>query len=416
MITTRTLDNGIRVIMEEMPQVQSIAIGFWVRTGAIDETPKYAGISHFVEHMMFKGTENRSAKQISGDIEKIGASMNAFTGKEATCYYVKSVAENYRPAADVIIDMLEHSLFEKKELDRERRVICEEIKMGEDQPDDLAHDKFVTSLFRGEKLSNSITGTRGSLERITHNVMKKYVEDQYTRDSMVISVAGRFDPDDVCEFFSGRFQSLKAKKPGLVQEKSEYVPAVHVVKKDIQQSHLCLGTRAITLDDERSYAFQIMNSILGGGMSSRLFQNIREERGLAYSVYSSLGAFSHDGYFEIYAGIAHDSLRAAIEGIREEIEKLADEPVSQEELDSSREQLKSGYVFSQESTSARMIINGKNYLLLGRTFLPEEVLASYDKVTGEEIEQVKSMITDFDSYTASLVTNRRADLKSMMRN
>lgn len=414
MITTRTLGNGVRVVMERMPQVQSIAIGFYVRTGAVDEEEKYSGISHFVEHMMFKGTENRTAREIAGDIDRIGGQMNAFTGKEATCYYVKSVAGNYKRAAEVLIDMLENSLFDREELNRERKVVTEELKMGKDSPEELAHDTLVSGIFKDCTIGKSIIGTRSSLKRITHNVMKEYVEKQYTRDSIVISIAGNFDEDEICGWFEHRLDSLPAKKPERIYKNAEYHPFRKSIRKDIEQVHLCMGVRGISITDPRFYAYQIMNNILGGSMSSRLFQNIREQKGLAYSVYSAAGTFSRDGYFEIYAGVGKDRVRPAMEGICEELEKLKEAPVTQEELDSSREQLKSSYVFSQESSSARMVVNGKNYLLTGKIFSPEEVLEGYDKVTAEDIEDVKKLICDFEQYSASAVGGSRVNFKGIM--
>ena len=415
MIVTKKLANGIRMVMEPMPQVQSIAMGIWCGTGAVDENEKNAGVSHFVEHMMFKGTEKRNARQIAADIDRIGGQMNAFTGKEATCYYVKCVSDNYKKAADVLVDMVENSLFEKKEMDRERQVICEEIKMTKDSPDDLCHDTFITQIYRGNSMGNSILGTPSSLKRVTHNVMKQYVEDHYVRDNIVVSVAGKFDVDDVCDYFSQQFGTLKQSKGERVLKKKDYEPSCRVITRDIQQSHVCMGTKAISLVDDRFYGFQILNNILGGSMSSRLFQNIREQKGLAYSVYSMTGASSRDGYFEIYAGVSHDKIRAAIEGIREELEKLAAEPVTQDELDSSREQMLSGYVFSQESTSTRMVVNGKNYLLLDRVFTPEEVMEGYHGVTIDQIDEIKGLITDFSQYTAAVVSGKRCDLRSMMK-
>ena len=415
MILTRKLANGIRMVLEPMPQVQSIAMGIWCGTGAVDENEKNAGVSHFVEHMMFKGTEKRNARQIAADIDRIGGQMNAFTGKEATCYYVKCVSDNYKKAADVLVDMVENSLFEKKEMDRERQVICEEIKMTKDSPDDLCHDTFITQIYRGNSMGNSILGTPTSLKRVTHNVMKQYVEDHYVRDNIVVSVAGKFDVDDVCDYFSQQFGTLKQSKGERVLKKKDYEPSCRVITRDIQQSHVCMGTKAISLVDDRFYGFQILNNILGGSMSSRLFQNIREQKGLAYSVYSMTGASSRDGYFEIYAGVSHDKIRAAIEGIREELEKLAAEPVTQDELDSSREQMLSGYVFSQESTSTRMVVNGKNYLLLDRVFTPEEVMEGYHGVTIDQIDEIKGLITDFSQYTAAVVSGKRCNLRSMMR-
>ncbi|WP_303857115.1 M16 family metallopeptidase [Aminicella lysinilytica] len=415
MIKTRTLSNGVRVIMEEMSQVQSIAIGIWVRAGAIDETDKNAGISHFVEHMMFKGTENRTAKDIAADIDRIGGQINAFTGKEATCYYVKSLSENYKEAADVLVDMLENSLFDKNEMDKERKVICEEIKMTKDQPDDLAHDTLIEQLFKGCPLGNSIIGTPTSLKRITHNVIRNYVDKQYVRDRIVVSVAGKFDDDDVCDYFSDKFMSLRQ----TLEDESQFISKASVksnkvIKKDIQQSHICLGAPGVTLNDDNSFVYQIINNIMGGSMSSRLFQNIREEKGLAYSVFSSMGTFGNGGYFEIYAGVSHDKIRAAIMGIKEELDRLASEKVTADELESSKEQLKSSYVFSQESTSTRMILNGKNYILINKVFMPEEVIQGYDNVTIEKIEEVKEIMSDFNNYSAVVVSNTRADLGSIM--
>lgn len=414
MVKTRNLSNGICVVMEEMPAVQSIAVGFWVKTGAVDEVKEHAGISHFVEHMMFKGTDERTAREIASDMESLGAQMNAFTGKEATCYYFKCIADNYKKAAGIMIDMLEGSLFENAEMDRERLVICEEIKMGEDSPDEVAHDKMVEMIFDGVPLGNSIIGTPESLDTIDHDVMKKYVGDQYTRNSIVISVAGKFDPDDLCDFFEKKLTSLKEEKPARPDVKAEYVPKTLSTKKDVQQSHVCLGTKGITLLDDRSYAVQLLNNILGGGMSSRLFQNIREQKGLAYSVFSSTGMFSGDGYFEIYAGVSHDNVAAAILGIREELEKLDEKPVTEDELESARTQLITAYVFSQENTSARMVLNGKNWLLLNKTFLPEEVIDGYNRVTIDDLESVKKLITDFSRYTVSVVSDKEIALDPIL--
>ena len=414
MITARKLSNGVSVVMEKIPQVRSVAIGIYCGTGAVDEEKKYSGISHFVEHMMFKGTETRSALDIASEIDRIGGQMNAFTGKEATCYYVKTLSDNYEPAVDVLSDMLEHSVFEKKELDRERGVINEEIKMGKDAPDDVAHDTLLDILFEGSTIANSVTGNRTSLDRITHRVMQEYVTREYARGSIVISVAGNFDEDEICSCFEKRLNSLRPSKPERHYVHAEYRPKYRSVKKDIQQAHICLGTRAIDRNDERTYAFQILSNLFGGSMSSRLFQNIRERKGLAYSVFSGAGMFSHDGYFEIYAGVGQDHIRRAVEGIAEELRGLSIQPITQEELDSSREQLKSSYAFSQESTQSRMIVNGRNYLLLGKVFPPEEVIEAYDKVDLEALEEVRQMIQDFDSYSAVVVSNKRVNVKSIM--
>ena len=413
-IEIRKLDCGVRVVMETIPHVQSAAIGIWVKTGAVNETLKYAGVSHYIEHMMFKGTENRNAREIAADIDKIGGQMNAFTSKESTCYYVKVLKDNFEKGAEVLLDMLSNSLFDKIEMDKERQVICEEIKMIEDQPDDLAHDVVGEILFKGNPLGNSIIGTPSSLNRISRKVLTEYFDTQYTRDSIVVSVAGNINPDQVCTYLEDKFDKLRASKPVHENGYTPYEKKHKVIVKDIQQSHLCLATRAISLIDPRYYAFSVLNNVMGGSMSSRLFQNIREEKGLAYSVYSMLSCFSSDGYFNIYAGVSHDKIGAAIGGIREELEILGSQGITEEELSASREQLKSSYIFGQENVASRMFAIGKNLILLDRVFTPEEVLEGLNAVTMDDIEEVKKTLCDMSSYSAVAVTNKRINLKRMM--
>ena len=413
-IEIRKLDCGVRVVMETIPHVQSAAIGIWVKTGAVNATSKYAGVSHYIEHMMFKGTENRNAREIAADIDKIGGQMNAFTSKESTCYYVKVLKDNFEKGAEVLLDMLSNSLFDKIEMDKERQVICEEIKMIEDQPDDLAHDVVSEILFKGNPLGNSIIGTPSSLNRISRKVLTEYFDTQYTRDSIVVSVAGNINPDQVCAYLEDKFDKLGASKPVHENGYTPYEKKHKVIVKDIQQSHLCLATRAISLIDPRYYAFSVLNNVMGGSMSSRLFQNIREEKGLAYSVYSMLSCFSSDGYFNIYAGVSHDKIGAAIGGIREELEILGSQGITEEELSASREQLKSSYIFGQENGASRMFAIGKNLFLLDRVFTPEEVLEGLNAVTMDDIEEVKKTLCDMSSYSAVAVTNKRINLKRMM--
>ena len=414
MVMTRVLPSGIRVVMEQIPYVQSVAFGIWVKAGACDEDAKYAGISHYIEHMMFKGTSHRTAREIAADIDKIGGQINAFTGKEATCYYVKAISSNYKKAADVIIDMLTDSLFDKKEMDKERQVICEEIKMTKDAPDDLAHDTITSMVFKGTPLGNSIIGTPTSLKRITRNVMQRYVSSEYTRDSIVISAAGNFDAEDLCGYLSDKFLNLTASKEKKECGGQPYRPSCKAITKDIEQSHLCLAVKGLPLGDDRYYAFSILNNIMGGSMSSRLFQNIREQKGLAYSVYSMTGSFQKDGYFNIYAGVGHDRVREAVRGIRHELAVLEEKGITAEELASSREQLKASYIFGQENVSGRMFKNGKNALLEAPILTAEEVISGFDSVTMEDIDSVKELICDFDNYSAVLVTKHKTDLKGIM--
>ncbi len=415
MVITKVLNSGVRIVMEQIPHVQSVAIGLWVKTGAVDEAEKYAGISHFVEHMMFKGTSSRTAREIAADIDKLGGQINAFTGKEATCYYVKSIYSNYKKAADVICDMLNNSLFEKKEMTKERKVIFEEIKMTQDTPDELAHETVTSTVFHGGSLGKSVIGTPTTLKRISRNVMVDYVNREYAKNSIVISVAGNFDVDDVCAYFETKLPDLADEKPVKEYIMGTYEPGYRTIVKDIEQAHLCMALPGLSLGDPDRYAFNILTNIMGGSMSSRFFQNIREQKGLAYSVYCMQGNFSREGYFNIYAGISHDKIKEAVGGIREELELLAQEGVTEEELESSREQLKAGFIFGQENVAGRMFRNGKNVLLLGTVATPEEVIDGFNRVTFDDIDRIKKRICSLEQYSAALATNRRFNLKKVMR-
>lgn len=415
MVNIKKLNCGVRLVTEKISHVQSAAIGIWVKNGAVDEYKEVSGISHFIEHMMFKGTENRTAKKIAEDIDKIGGQINAFTGKEATCYYVKVINTHLFDGAEVLLDMLNNSVFDSKEMTKERQVICEEIKMIEDQPDDLAHDTVCEMVFRGNELGNSIIGTKSSLKRITRPVMVDYKNKTYTKDSIVISASGNFDEEELAKYLEDKFDKIFDSKPARKETAVEYKPSYKVIVKDIQQSHICMATKTIALGDPRYYSFSVLNNIMGGSMSSRLFQNIREEKGLAYSVYSMNSTFSTSGYYNIYAGVSHDKVAAAIDGIKEELDVLEAKGVSDEELSMSKEQLKSSYIFGQENVASRMFAIGKNLLLLGKVFTAEEVLRGIEEVSHESINAIKPMICNIDNYSAVCVNRDKINLKKMIR-
>lgn len=416
LIKTSKLNCGITLVTEYIPYVESAAVGIWVGTGSSEEIAKHSGVSHFTEHMMFKGTDKRSAKEIASDIDKLGGQINAFTGKEATCYYVKTTENNLLKAADVLVDMITSSRFDKEEMDRERLVICEEIKMTSDTPDDLAIDEGLHLVLESSSLGNSILGTPSSLKRITSNVMHNYVRDKYTLDRMVVSVAGKFDEEKVRDFFENAFVSMQKKQVYTEKRQGEYKAKYRSIKKDIEQSHICLATKSISLDDDRSFALSILVNSFGGSMSSRLFQNVREQKGLAYSVYATNSSLSSDGVFAIYAGVGQENLTRAVSAIKEELDKLKDGGLTSEELESSREQLKASYIFSQESSLGRMFKNGKDQLILGRTYEQDEIIASFDKVSHDDINEVKKLISDFSNYSMALVSNKRVDVRRLMEN
>ena len=306
MIEIRKLHNGATMIMEQTDFVRSAALGIWVRTGSSHETDDVSGVSHFIEHMMFKGTEKRSARQIAEDVDRIGGSFNAFTGKEATCYYIKTLSSNIYQGAEILLDMITGSRFATEEMDKERQVILEEIKMIKDTPDEDVMDEISEAVNGRNAIGRTILGTPESLAGIDRQKLTDYYRREYSRDSIVIAIAGNFDPDRLAAVFEKGLDVLNEDKPAFAPEVFPYEQEFRVKVKDIEQTHLCLATPSISLGDDRYYAFVLMNSIFGGSMSSRLFQNIREERGLAYSV-ASMNAFaSRSGFFNIYAGVAHE--------------------------------------------------------------------------------------------------------------
>lgn len=415
MVTIKKLNCGTTVIMEKSERVQSAALGIWVRAGASDEWDEVSGVSHFIEHMMFKGTKNRTAKQIAEDVDKIGGVFNAFTGKEATCYYIKTLSSNICRGAEILLDMLTGSKFDQEEMDRERHVICEEIKMVKDTPDDDVYDTISELVAGGNPLGRSILGTPESLAGIDRSRLVDYRDQMYARDSIVVAVAGNFDEEAIEAIFEDRLTSLRDKKPKKEIQLKPYQQSFNVKVRDIEQTHICLATPGIALDDPRYYAFVLLNSIFGGSMSSRLFQNIREQKGLAYSVCSMNLFSSYWGFFSIYAGVSPEKAEEALDAIHYELDTLRESGVTEEELAMAKEQMKSSYIFGLESVNSRMFSIGKNKLLLDRVYAEEEVLSSFDRVTREDIREVAEMIGDYSSYCGAAVTGRDFDLERIVK-
>ena len=415
MVTIKKLNCGTTVIMEKSERVQSAALGIWVSAGASDEWDEVSGVSHFIEHMMFKGTKNRTAKQIAEDVDKIGGVFNAFTGKEATCYYIKTLSSNICRGAEILLDMLTGSKFDQEEMDRERQVICEEIKMVKDTPDDDVYDTISELVAGGNPLGRSILGTPESLAGIDRSRLVDYRDQMYARDSIVVAVAGNFDEEAIEAIFEDRLTSLRDKKPKKEIQLKPYQQSFNVKVRDIEQTHICLATPGIALDDPRYYAFVLLNSIFGGSMSSRLFQNIREQKGLAYSVCSMNLFSSYWGFFSIYAGVSPEKAEEALDAIHYELDTLRESGVTEEELAMAKEQMKSSYIFGLESVNSRMFSIGKNKLLLDRVYAEEEVLSSFDRVTREDIREVAEMIGDYSSYCGAAVTGRDFDLERIVK-
>jgi predicted Zn-dependent peptidase len=404
MIKLTTLKNGIRIVSEEMNHVQTVAFGVFFRTGSIDEPPELYGASHFVEHMMFKGTPRFTAKDIAEGFDRLGGSVNAYTSRDHTCYYFKTTADTFLPASDILFDMLNASLFEEKEIEKERQVILEEIKMMEDQPDDLSMEHCTRLVFAGDPLEHDVAGNPEALAGQTGEKLKEYIRKEYTCDSVVIAIAGGFDLDQVIHLVEKKMGGFGPKKTKDLGPLVPYQPGQVSVVKEIEQTNLCIGTRFITLDSEDYYAAAFLNNILGGSMSSRLFQNIREEKGLAYTVMSMPQIMSRSGLLLVYAGIAHDKLRECIHAIVEELDNLGKHGISKEELLKAKNQGKSSIVFSMERTHSRMMSIGRNLLLMNRVIEQEELIEKIEKVTLEDVNRLGKEIQDIHQYSFAVVS------------
>ena len=381
----------------------------------MNEQAEYAGVSHLIEHMMFKGTKKRTAARIASDADDMGSVMNAATGKEYTFYYIRTLTSHVMDSAELLTDMVLDSVFDETELEKEKDVVYEEMKMIADTPDEDAMDEITSLVFQGKPQGNSIIGTRETVGHIDRGYIRDYIRDQYTKDNIVVSAAGEFEEERLWDYFEKRLSVFAEEKEQVKLEGTPYVPRFKTKVKDIEQTHICMACPAISLDDERYYAFLLLSCIIGGGMSSRLFQNIREDKGLAYSVFSMLDCFTKEGMFNIYAGIAHDKIPKAIDAIKEELSLIKREGVTSEEFKRAKEQTKSRRVFAQESMNGKMSFMGRNQLLLGKVRSNKEIIDAIDEVTMDHIEEAIDVVCDIDRYSAVAVTAEEPDMKKLIR-
>ena len=399
------LNNGLRIVTEHIPYVKSISIGVWVETGSKKELPEENGISHFIEHMLFKGTKTRSAKVIAEAIDAVGGQINAFTGKECTCYYVKVLDSHYDLALDVLSDMVFNSNFDPNEIDKERSVILEEISMYEDSPEDLVHDLFSQTLFKDSTLGYPILGTKESLENLNQAKMLDYIKKHYRPENSVISVAGNFDEAQLLKEIERRFDSWQLNEGNDIKEDElKYHFDVLHKSKDIEQTHLCMGFKGIEMGNREVYPLMVVNNILGGSMSSRLFQSIREERGLVYSVYSYPTTYKNGGIFAIYAGMNPQQLEEVCQLIKKELETLIKVGLTDDELHKAKEQLKGNYILGLESTSSRMTSIGKSELLQQRIYSPKEILQLIDDIKMQDVDALINKVIKLDQVAATIVS------------
>ncbi|SIQ67937.1 Predicted Zn-dependent peptidase [Domibacillus enclensis] len=397
-----TCKNGVTIVTEEMSTVRSAAIGIWIATGSRDESPALNGVSHFLEHMFFKGTDTLSAKEIAESFDSIGGQVNAFTSKEYTCYYAKVLDNHADHALNVLADMFFHSKFDTDELEKERNVILEEIKMYEDAPDDIVHDLLSSAAYGNHPLGLPILGTEKTLAGFTRDTLKEYMYNMYTPDRVVISIAGNIT-EDIVKKAEALFGEYEGGKAPVMEPVSDFRYEKKSRSKETEQAHLCLGYEGISIGDKDIYNLIVMNNIIGGSMSSRLFQEVREERGLAYSVYSYHSSYKDTGLITFYGGTGAEQLDELYATIIESIELVKKEGLTQKELHNSKEQLKGSLMLSLESTNSRMSRNGKNELLLKRHRTLDEVVSLIDGVTKERVDELAVELFD-KPFSASLIS------------
>ncbi|CAM4241994.1 M16 family metallopeptidase [Paenibacillus tarimensis] len=383
-----TLQNGLRVVIENIPTCRSVSFGIWVKNGSRNETLLDNGISHFIEHMLFKGTEQRTAKDIADLFDGIGGNVNAFTSKEYTCYFAKVLDQHLPLAVDALADMFFESQFDARELAKEKNVILEEIAMYEDTPDDKVHDEASRASFGDHPLAYSILGLEERLTAMGPEDLRSYMNSHYRIDNTVIAMAGNVEDRQVLELLEqhfGRFDRRGA-SPELQSPvfKGQYL--FH--KKKTEQNHLCLTFPGCSIADPQLYAMILLNNAIGGGMSSRLFQEIREKRGLAYSVYSYHTSYADTGLFTVYAGTAPKQTKDVLDLTIEQLGEISADGLTESELHRGKEQLKGSLILSLESTSSRMNRIGKNELMLGRHYTIDEMLERIDSVSMKDIKDV----------------------------
>jgi predicted Zn-dependent peptidase len=383
-----TLAGGLRVLTESMPSVRSASIGIWADVGSSLERREQRGISHLVEHMLFKGTERRNAREIAETMDGVGGSLNAFTDKEMTCYYAKVIDRHVPLALDVLSDMFLHSLFDPHELAKEQKVVLEEIKMYEDSPDELIHDLFLQTMWSGSNLGEPTIGFADTVTRVTPADLRAHMARHYAPDSVIVAAAGNVEHERFVELAAECFESFKGNSESFEPDAPQTTPSALVRQKDSEQAYVVLGSRGLNVRDDRRFALSVLDTVLGGGMSSRLFQEIREKRGLVYSVYSFQAAYRAAGLFGIYAGTSAENVQPCIDVIAEQLASLRSIEIGANELHLAKEHIKGNLTLSLESTSSRMIRLGRNEFALERQVTPEEIEERVDAVTASQIVEL----------------------------
>jgi predicted Zn-dependent peptidase len=402
-IELTTLPNGIRVVSETVTHVQSASVGLWVGVGSRDEDDPRRGISHFIEHMLFKGTQRRTAREIADAIESRGGQINAFTGKEATCYEARVLAEDVPLVIDILTDMFRHSLFDPEEITREKGVVIEEIKMYEDTPEELVHDIFEQTLYPHHVLGQPVIGSEATVSAVTRDDITSYISHRYRPDRIVVSAAGNLDHAQLVDLVGRTLGDMEGVAPARELERPAPSGENRIVERDVEQIHFVLGNAGYSKVEKQRYTLSILNNVLGGNMSSRLFQEVREKRGLAYAIGSYGRSYQDGGFFCVYGGTSPATFEQVLELTRAEFANVRKHGLTDDELTKAKTQVRGALVLGLESMNARMSRYGDSLLSYGRVIPVSEVLAEYEAVTHETIAEVAAQVLDDSAITLTAI-------------
>ena len=403
MHTRDVFDNGLTLLAEPMPDVRSVSIGAWLTHGSRHEGDADAGIAHFTEHMLFKGTTSRSAETIAQQVDSMGGQLDAFTAKECASYYVKVLDEHLPRAVDLLSDLLLRPAFHDADIRREAQVVLEEIKMVEDTPDDLVHELFTRRFWPGHPLGRSILGSPDSVSGITNDSLRAFFQRSYVAGNLVVAVAGNVEHGPLRDLIGRAFDDLPAQAEPAVESPPAVQPGLSVQRKAIEQSHVCLGTRGYAQAHADRYPSYVLNTVLGGSMSSRLFQNIRERRGLAYAVSSGLESYRDTGMLAVYVGCAAAAVPQVIDLVAAEMRALAREPLPGEELQRAKDHLKGSLVLGLESTASRMSQLARSEIYFGRQISVDESLSRVDAITADDVQRVAADLFSNGNLAATVL-------------
>jgi predicted Zn-dependent peptidase len=405
-VRRQVLPHGLTVITEQMQHIRSVSIGIWVKTGSRNEDPQWNGISHFVEHMVFKGTEHRSAEEIARQVDSIGGNMDAFTAKECICFNVKVLDEHLPIAMDVLSDLVLNPVFNSQDIARERGVILEEIKMDEDSPDYLVHEIFTQNFWKDHPLGKPILGTKDTVKRFERDPVLGFYRERFAPGNLIISAAGNLKHASFVDLVIKHFEHMPSMKNGFHSPQPQIVPRIIMRnKKALEQVQICVGVPSNPIAHGSRHASYILNTLLGGGMSSRLFQNIRERQGLAYAIYSDLSPYRDTGCLSVYAGTSRESAGKVVQSIVSEFHKLKAQPVPDEEVRRAKDQLKGSLMLSLESSTARMSNLARQEMYFDRFYGMDELLDKIERVTTEELQQLANQFFNTESIAVTVLGN-----------